>query len=89
MTEAWRIILSILVSDKIFILSIFVGCFYHKGQALSDHHKKINSYMSLMGFHIHLFHVIQKLGRMVPIWSIRVRVKQYVHTIPLLNRVLA
>ena len=33
--HAWRIKLGILVSDKILILSLFVGCFYHKGPALS------------------------------------------------------
>ena len=36
MTEAGRIKLSILVSDKIIILSIFVGCFYNKGPALKQ-----------------------------------------------------
>ena len=35
MNEAWRIKQGILVSGKIFIFSLFVGCFYHKGPALS------------------------------------------------------
>ena len=34
MNEAWRIKYGILVSDKILIFSLFVGCFYHKGPAL-------------------------------------------------------
>ena len=35
MNEAWRIKKGILVSDKILIFSLFVGCFYHKGLALN------------------------------------------------------
>ena len=35
MNEAWRIKKGILVSDKILIFSLFVGCFYHKGPALN------------------------------------------------------
>ena len=34
MTEVRRIQYSKLVSDKILILSLFIGCFYHKGLAL-------------------------------------------------------
>ena len=36
MNEAWRIKQGILVSDKIVIFSLFVGCFYHKGPALNQ-----------------------------------------------------
>ena len=36
MNEAWRIKWGILVSDKILIFSLFVGCFYRKGPALSS-----------------------------------------------------
>ena len=39
MTEAWRIKQSILVWDKILILSLLVGCFYRKGPVLSKAHK--------------------------------------------------
>ena len=35
MNEAWRIKQSILVSDKILIFSLFVGCFYRNGPALT------------------------------------------------------
>ena len=35
MNEAWRIKYGILVSDKILIFSLFVGCFYRKGPALN------------------------------------------------------
>ena len=31
----------ILVSDKILIFSLCVGCIYHKGQALSRIHKRL------------------------------------------------
>ena len=34
MNEVWRIKWGILVSHKILIFSLFVGCFYHKGPAL-------------------------------------------------------
>ena len=36
MNEAWRIKWDILVSDKILIFSLFVGCIYHKGPALNS-----------------------------------------------------
>ena len=36
MNEAWRIKLGILNSDKILIFSLFVGCFYRKGPALTQ-----------------------------------------------------
>ena len=35
MTEAWRIKFGILVWDMILIFSLFVGCFYRKGPALT------------------------------------------------------
>ena len=34
MNEVWRIKQSIVVSDKILIFSLFVGCLYRKGPAL-------------------------------------------------------
>ena len=37
MNEAWRIKYGILVSDKILIFSLFVGCFYHNGPALMQY----------------------------------------------------
>ena len=42
MNEAWRIKENILVSDKILIFSLFVGCIYRKGPALTYVKRMVN-----------------------------------------------